>query len=65
MKNQQVFTLNIGKNGNFMNKEKLEKLKEKLKKSSIGIAGLGGLGSNAAISLARTGIWTGIMRVGT
>ena len=29
---------------------------EKLKKSTIGIAGLGGLGSNAAVSLARAGI---------
>ena len=39
-----------------MDKEKSEKIKKKLKKTSIGIAGLGGLGSNAAISLARAGI---------
>jgi sulfur carrier protein ThiS adenylyltransferase len=39
-----------------MNKEKAEKIKKKLKNSSIGIAGLGGLGSNAAISLARSGV---------
>ena len=39
-----------------MDKEKSEKIKKKLKKSTIGIAGLGGLGSNAAISLARAGI---------
>lgn len=32
------------------------KIKEKLKNSCIGIAGLGGLGSNAAVSLARSGI---------
>jgi sulfur carrier protein ThiS adenylyltransferase len=37
-----------------MNKE--EKIKEKMKKSSAGIAGLGGLGSNAAVALARAGI---------
>ncbi len=39
-----------------MNIEKSEKIKEILKKSSVGIAGLGGLGSNAAIALARAGI---------
>ena len=39
-----------------MNIEKSEKIKRKLRDSSIGIAGLGGLGSNAAISLARAGI---------
>jgi len=33
-----------------------EKIREKLKNSSVGIAGLGGLGSNAAVSLARAGI---------
>jgi len=32
------------------------KIKKKLRNSSIGIAGLGGLGSNAAVSLARAGI---------
>jgi sulfur carrier protein ThiS adenylyltransferase len=37
-----------------MNKE--EKIKEKMKNSSVGIAGLGGLGSNAAVALARAGI---------
>jgi len=39
-----------------MDKEKEAKIKKKLKKSSVGIAGAGGLGSNAAISLARSGI---------
>ena len=39
-----------------MNIKKLKKIKEKLKNSTIGIAGLGGLGSNAAIALARAGI---------
>jgi sulfur carrier protein ThiS adenylyltransferase len=39
-----------------MDKEKSEKIKKKLRNSSIGIAGLGGLGSNAAVSLARAGI---------
>jgi len=33
-----------------------EKIKKKLKGSSVGIAGAGGLGSNAAVSLARAGI---------
>ncbi len=33
-----------------------EKIKKKLKESSVGIAGAGGLGSNAAVSLARAGI---------
>jgi len=39
-----------------MNVEKSEKIRKKLKESSVGIAGVGGLGSNAAISLARAGI---------
>jgi len=39
-----------------MNKQKINKIKEKLQNSSIGIVGLGGLGSNAAVSLARTGL---------
>ena len=39
-----------------MNKEKSEKIKKKLRESSVGIAGLGGLGSNAAVALARAGI---------
>ena len=39
-----------------MNVEKSERIKKKLKESSVGIAGLGGLGSNAAVSLARAGI---------
>jgi sulfur carrier protein ThiS adenylyltransferase len=39
-----------------MNIEKSEKIRKKLKGSCVGIAGVGGLGSNAAISLARAGI---------
>jgi len=39
-----------------MNLEKSEKIKKKLGRSSVGIAGLGGLGSNAAVALARAGI---------
>ena len=38
------------------NKKKFQQIKKNLLNSSIGIAGLGGLGSNAAISLARLGI---------
>jgi len=33
-----------------------DRLKEKLKNAVVGIAGLGGLGSNVAIALARTGV---------
>jgi len=39
-----------------MNKEKAERIKIKLRKSSVGIAGAGGLGSNVAASLARAGV---------
>jgi len=39
-----------------MDKEKSIRIEKKLRESSVGIAGLGGLGSNAAISLARAGI---------
>ena len=39
-----------------MNIEKSKRIIKKLRDSSIGIAGAGGLGSNAAISLARAGI---------
>ncbi len=39
-----------------MNVKKAEKIRKKLKESSVGIAGLGGLGSNAAVALARAGI---------
>ena len=39
-----------------MNIKKAEKIRKKLKESCVGIAGVGGLGSNAAISLARAGI---------
>ncbi|MCD6516813.1 MAG: sulfur carrier protein ThiS adenylyltransferase ThiF [Candidatus Aminicenantes bacterium] len=39
-----------------MNIEKSEKIRLKLKESSVGIAGAGGLGSNVAIALARSGI---------
>lgn len=39
-----------------MNIEKSEKIRKKLKGSCVGIAGVGGLGSNAAISLVRAGV---------
>jgi sulfur carrier protein ThiS adenylyltransferase len=39
-----------------MEKNKIDEIRDKLSKSSVGIAGLGGLGSNAAVSLARAGI---------
>ncbi len=39
-----------------MNGKKYESIKEKLRHSSVGIAGVGGLGSNAAVALARAGI---------
>ena len=39
-----------------MNVEKSEKIRIKLKDSSVGIAGAGGLGSNIAVSLARAGV---------
>ena len=39
-----------------MDKKKSERIEKILRESSVGIAGLGGLGSNAAISLARAGI---------
>ena len=39
-----------------MNIKKQEKIEGKLKNSIIGFAGAGGLGSNAAVSLARTGV---------
>jgi sulfur carrier protein ThiS adenylyltransferase len=39
-----------------MNVKKTERIRKKLKESSVGIAGLGGLGSNAAVALARAGI---------
>jgi len=38
-----------------MNTHKSNKIKMKLQKSSVGIAGAGGLGSNVAVSLARAG----------
>ncbi|EMR73162.1 dinucleotide-utilizing enzyme possibly involved in molybdopterin or thiamin biosynthesis [Thermoplasmatales archaeon SCGC AB-539-N05] len=44
------------KQSGYMNRKKLDKIKKKLRKSSVGIAGVGGLGSNAAIALARVGI---------
>ena len=40
----------------FMNNQKSEKIRNKLQKSSVGIAGAGGLGSNVAVSLARAGV---------
>ena len=39
-----------------MDKEKINKIMKKLKESIVGIAGAGGLGSNAAVALARSGI---------
>jgi sulfur carrier protein ThiS adenylyltransferase len=39
-----------------MNVKKAERIRKKLKESSVGIAGLGGLGSNATVALARAGI---------
>jgi len=39
-----------------MNNDKIERIKKKLSESRVGIAGLGGLGSNAAVALARAGI---------
>ena len=39
-----------------MNVAKAEKIRMKLKNSSVGIAGAGGLGSNIAVSLARAGV---------
>jgi len=39
-----------------MDKEKSERIQKRLNKSSVGIAGLGGLGSNAAVALVRAGI---------
>ena len=39
-----------------MKAQKIQKFRNVLKKSCIGIAGLGGLGSNAAVSLARVGV---------
>ena len=39
-----------------MNLDKQKRLVEKLKNSTVGIAGCGGLGSNAAVSLARAGV---------
>ncbi|WP_350342926.1 sulfur carrier protein ThiS adenylyltransferase ThiF [Proteinivorax tanatarense] len=53
------------KKGQILEKEELEALlvarhtpgvHKKVKKSTVGIAGLGGLGSNIALSLARTGV---------
>lgn len=58
-------TLSFIKRGEIPSKEELESLlvsrhtpgvHEKVKKATVGIAGLGGLGSNIAISLARIGI---------
>jgi sulfur carrier protein ThiS adenylyltransferase len=39
-----------------MDTQKFEKIRSKLQKSSVGIAGVGGLGSNVAVSLTRAGI---------
>ncbi|MDO9537073.1 MAG: sulfur carrier protein ThiS adenylyltransferase ThiF [Thermoplasmata archaeon] len=39
-----------------MSKSDIDKVREKLANSSVGIAGIGGLGSNAAMALARAGI---------
>jgi sulfur carrier protein ThiS adenylyltransferase len=40
----------------YMNKSMIDKIRIKLKSSSVGIAGIGGLGSNAAIALTRAGV---------
>jgi sulfur carrier protein ThiS adenylyltransferase len=57
VKNHQALTLGIGRNGkSLMNAQKSEKIRMKLQESSVGIAGIGGLGSNVAVSLARAGI---------
>lgn len=39
-----------------MNRQKFDKIRKKLQESNVGIAGAGGLGSNAAVALARAGI---------
>lgn len=39
-----------------MNEQKQQRIKEILSKKTVGIAGAGGLGSNAAVALARSGI---------
>jgi len=39
-----------------MNQQKQQRIKEILSKKTVGIAGAGGLGSNAAVALARSGI---------
>lgn len=39
-----------------MNTKKFKEIRKQLQKSSVGIAGAGGLGSNVAVSLARAGI---------
>src|SRR6056297_322736 len=39
-----------------MNTQKQKRIKETLSKETVGIAGAGGLGSNAAVALARSGI---------
>ncbi len=60
--NDEIFFIQKGEN---ISKKDLEatmmsrhtpKIAEKLKKASVGIAGLGGLGSNSAIALARIGV---------
>lgn len=40
----------------YMNRAKFDKVRKKLRNASVGIAGVGGLGSNAAVALARAGI---------
>ena len=55
----------IEKNSPHITKEELDRafderfpvwMKEKLQKASVAVAGLGGLGSNIAVSLARSGV---------
>ena len=63
MKNAEVLTADV--RGSGISKEELDRafderfpvwMKEKLQNASVAVAGLGGLGSNIAVSLARSGV---------